>query len=229
MASDNATAHTAANYDRDVRSVIPFYDLFHGETLDLVRAAKPDPRVWLDTGCGTGTLIEKALPLFPRTEFLLADPSDKMLGQARARLVSAAPGRVRLLATTGSGELPAHVSVQPDVLTAIQCHHYLNADGRRAAVKACFDVLAAGGLFVTFENVRPLTTRGLEIGFARWRGFQMAHGRTSEQADAHLKRFDSEYFPITAVEHLALLRECGFCAAEVFWYSQMQAGFYAVK
>jgi len=229
MASDNATAHMAGNYDRDVRSAIPFYDLFHDETIGLVRAAKPDVGAWLDTGCGTGTLIGKALPLFPKTTFLLADPSEKMLDQAKARLADAAQGRVQFLATAGSGELPAHVSVQPDVLTAIQCHHYLDADGRRAAVKACFDALAPGGLFVTFENIRPLTSKGLKIGLAHWRAFQMTKGRTSEQADAHLKRFDAEYFPITAVEHLALLRDCGFSAVELFWYSQMQAGFYAIK
>lgn len=57
----------------------------------------------------------------------------------------------------------------------------------------------------------------------------MAQGRTQEQADAHLKRFGSEYFPITAVEHLALLADCGFSTVELLWYSQMQAGFYASK
>lgn len=102
MASDNASAHMAANYDRDVRTVIPFYDLLHDETIDLVRAVKPDARFWLDTGCGTGTLIEKALRLFPKTTFLLADPSQKMLHQARTRLAGVAAGRVQFVATAGS-------------------------------------------------------------------------------------------------------------------------------
>jgi tRNA (cmo5U34)-methyltransferase len=38
-----------------------------------------------------------------------------------------------------------------------------------------------------------------------------------------------EYFPITVEEHLDLLRNCGFGAVEMFWYSYMQAGFYCIK
>jgi len=47
--------------------------------------------------------------------------------------------------------------------------------------------------------------------------------------DKHIKRFDSEYFPITIVEHLDLLKETGFGDINLFWYSYAQAGFYAVK
>jgi hypothetical protein len=33
----------------------------------------------LDTGCGTGYLVELALPVFPQTRFILADPAQAML------------------------------------------------------------------------------------------------------------------------------------------------------
>ena len=35
--------------------------------------------------------------------------------------------------------------------------------------------------------------------------------------------------PITAEEHLDALAQAGFGVVEIFWYSQMQAGFYAMK
>jgi len=41
---------------------------------------------WLDTGCGTGNLVELALKAFPDTRFILADPTEKMLHAAVARL-----------------------------------------------------------------------------------------------------------------------------------------------
>ncbi len=45
----------------------------------------------------------------------------------------------------------------------------------------------------------------------------------------HLKRFDTEYFPIKTSEHMLLLKEAGFRVVEMFWMSYMQAGFYCIK
>ncbi|MFH0897574.1 MAG: class I SAM-dependent methyltransferase, partial [Candidatus Bathyarchaeota archaeon] len=76
---DNTTPHLAADYDSQVRITIPYYDTFHDETLNLVKAMRKVPYRWLDTGCGTGTFVEKALIAFPNTHFILADPTEKML------------------------------------------------------------------------------------------------------------------------------------------------------
>jgi len=86
MSNDNASAHPADRYDAEIRRVIPFYDAIQTETLDLVRSVVPRPSLWIDTGCGTGAFVARALALFPRTRFLLADLSTAMLTQARARL-----------------------------------------------------------------------------------------------------------------------------------------------
>jgi len=95
--NDNATAHPAHQYDAGVRKVIPFYDTIRSETLDLVRTIAGEPALWVDTGAGTGALVELALAAFPRTQFVLADPSEAMLGQARLRLGGAKAERVTLL------------------------------------------------------------------------------------------------------------------------------------
>ncbi len=227
--NDNATPHAAGEYDVKVRRVIPFYEAFHTETIALVKAAKPSPRLWLDSGCGTGFLVQRALDEFPGTKFLLADPSETMLEEARARLAAFIPDRVEIFAPAPTGGLVGALSGPVDVITAIQSHHYLDRDGRRAATWACFQMLAPGGLYVTFENVRPLTSRGVEVALSRMGAFQMSRGLSAEFAEGHAGRFDTAYFPVTIEEQLALLRETGFSAVELFWYSVMQAGFYAVK
>ncbi|MBN1997253.1 hypothetical protein JW935_06865 [candidate division KSB1 bacterium] len=106
---------------------MPFYEIFHDETIDLIKTVKPSPAVWLDTECGTGYLTENALSVFTGTEFVPADPSSVV------------------------------------------------------------------------EN--------------------------------HIKRFDQSYFSITVRQHLnlKLLLKTGFSIAELFWFSHMQAGFYAIK
>lgn len=230
QARDNASAHPASRYDAEVRRVIPFYDTIQSETIDLVRSVAGRPSVWIDTGTGTGALVERALPLFPETRFVLADPSEAMLGQAQLRFGAVGGGRVTILPAVASGGLP---SVRPElraqVVTAVMCHHYLEPEARRAAVKGCFEVLEPGGVLVVFENVEGESARGRELGLRRWREFQIQQGRSPEAADAHLARFGTELKPVRIAEHLALLRDAGFPTAEVFWRAHMQAGFYAVR
>src|SRR4030042_1015531 len=86
--SDNKTPHKSSEYDVNVIKTIPFYECFHQQTIDLVKTIKPDVKEWLDTGCGTGFLVEKALPVFKDCIFVLADPSAEMLMMVKNRLES---------------------------------------------------------------------------------------------------------------------------------------------
>ncbi len=230
MNTDNLTAHKASEYDAKVRQTIPFYEIIQEEVIRLVKGVKPGVACWVDTGCGTGYLAELALTAFPRTRFVLGDPAEAMLVQARKRFGSAACERVTILPATDSVGLPAGLGRGvADVVTAIQCHHYLNAEGRRQAVRACFDVLAPDGLFVTFENVAPRTPEGIRIGREGWKAFLLAQGRSEAEADKHLARYGTEFFPITVAQHLEGLTQAGFRVVELFWFSQMQAGFYGMR
>jgi tRNA (cmo5U34)-methyltransferase len=227
---DNLTAHQASDYDQKVRQTIPFYDTIHAEVLRLVKIIKPEAKCWVDTGCGTGRLVQQALAPFPATQFILADPSEAMLGEARARFSNEESARLNILPPIGSSDLVSHIGKSAaDVLTAIQCHHYLQRTERIAALRACHEVLKPGGLLVTFENIAPRTPEGVRFGLAGWRSFLIGHGRTEQEADHHLARYGREFLPITAEEHLAALTQVGFSVVELFWYSQMQAGFYAVR
>jgi tRNA (cmo5U34)-methyltransferase len=227
--SDNKTPYKASEYDNNVKATIPFYEMFHSETIDLVKTIKPEAKCWLDTGCGTGFLVEKVFKQFPRTFFILADPSKGMILEARERLRFVPSDRILFMEPVGSEDLPQRLAVQPEVITAVMCHHYLKPEQRRKAVKACCNLLATGGIFIAFENIHPDSEKHLEIGLRRWKEFQLSQGRNAKAVEQHLDRFNKEYFPIHIGEHIKLLRECGFNTAELFWYSQMQAGFYAIK
>lgn len=224
---DNKTAHMAVEYDEKVRATIPNYEFFHSETIDLVKAINQVPEKWLDTGCGTGTFAMFARKAFKSTEFVLADPSIEMLAIAQEKLKTDCI-EAEVLEPVTSQDI-----MQPDkdfdVITAIQAHHYLDREGRKAANENCFRMLKAGGVYVTFENIRPLSEAGISIGLVRWKKFQISQGKRVEEAENHASRFGKEYFPITIEEHLELLKKAGFSTAEVFWLSYMQAGFYAIK
>lgn len=227
MLNDNKTAHMASMYDEKVKATIPNYDYFHSETINLVEAINPDPPKWLDTGCGTGTFSILATNVFRNTEFVLADPSLEMLEIAKKKSTKE-DFNIKVLDPISTQEIGIMDNFF-DVITAIQVHHYLDRETRKAATENCFRMLKNEGVYITFENTRPSSDKGIKIAIERWKRFQISTGKSVEETEKHAERFDREYFPITVEEHLKLLKEIGFSIAEVFWISYMQAGFYAIK
>ncbi|MFB3763672.1 MAG: class I SAM-dependent methyltransferase [Methanotrichaceae archaeon] len=215
------------NYDEEIRHILPYYNSYHLETINLVMAVQLNPKVWLDTGCGTGTFVEMAMKHFPDTLFILADPTVDMLEAAKKKL--SGQERVEFLEPVSTQDLSREDIGSFDVITAIQSHHYLSKDDRIKATRVCYDLLNKGGMYVTFENIRPFTEIGTKIGKRNWEIFQLSKGRDPETVGNHLKRFDTMFFPLTVEEHLSILRGTGFKAVELLWYSCLQAGFYCIK
>jgi len=227
--TDNTTPHNAAEYDVHIKMTIPYYDMMHRETIDLVQTVKPDVKTWLDTGCGTGALIDKACQHFQNTHFILCDPSQNMLDECKKRFKSIPDKKIAIMEPVSSQELDVRCRSGMDVITAIQAHLYLKRDERRKATENCYRLLDDKGLYVTFENIHPLFDEGIGIGLERWMKFQVSAGKHEREVEEHGKRFNKNYFPIRVQEHLDLLKEVGFRMYDLCWYSHMQAGFYAVK
>jgi len=220
---DNKTSQPAIDYDANVCKTIPRYHMFHDETLNLVKEAISKPQSWLDTGCGTGTLLVKVIKEFGQLRVVAADPAEEMLKLASEKL------KEFEITYVLSGSEAFDYPDKFDVATAIMVHHYLDEEGRRKATQNCFDKLRQGGIYVTFETIKPNTEAALQIGLNRWRTAQILNGKRPDAVDKHIARYGSELLPITIDAHLKLLRETGFSTVEVFWVSGMQAGFYGIK
>ena len=226
---DNSTSHLSSVYDIQMPNTVPNYDCFHQEVINIIKAACINPKIWMDTGAGTGTLVKKCVDLFPKTLFFLADPSGEMLNEAKKKFVGYGTERVQFLEPVETQKISLPRDLQPDVITAIQSHHYLLPAERKIATKICYDALNDGGMFISFENIRPFTEKGIEIGKKNWSSYQLSKGKSEEQVKKHMERFGTEYYPITVEEHLSLYRECGYKTVELLWFSYMQAGFYCIK
>jgi tRNA (cmo5U34)-methyltransferase len=223
---DNASSYNADQYDRQIRLTIPYYDEIHEDILDFVKVQCPRPEAWLDTGCGTGSFVRKAQVIFPDTEFFIADPSEAMLKEAGENLAQC---RYSLAGRCGTAGLPAIAHRRFDVITAIQCHHYLSWEGRNEAARACYSLLNDGGFFITSENIRPFSDEGIARSLASWGAFQRRAGRNDDDVRDHLARLDCEYFPVTVTEHLQCYRDAGFPVAEILRVSGMQGVFWCRK
>lgn len=225
---DNATPYASGDYDVNVRQTIPFYEEFHRQTIERIRLIHAQPRLWLDTGCGTGYLVRCALEAFPNTHFVLADPSAGMLSKARKQL-QGFQQRVTFIELPTGTELNTALPNKPEVVTAIMCHHYRSPEKKKDITTSLYNLLAPAGLYITFENIRPNSPHATQLALEQWRLFQESQGRSPATVQAHLDRFDQDYFPIAIEEHLKLLKDCGFTEAHLLWHSYMQAGFYSIK
>ncbi|MFA6679681.1 MAG: class I SAM-dependent methyltransferase [Candidatus Methanomethylophilaceae archaeon] len=212
-------------YDRRVSLTIPGYEGIHKHIADTIGNLDIKPKYWLDTGCGTGTLVAKNIDRFSDTEFILADPSSDMQNVARSKLSGKQNCSFVKKGTDGinfgDGTL--------DVITAVLCHNYYDREGRRKATENCYRLLKKDGLYFTVEHIRQDTEGETDAALREWREFLIGNGRTPEEADAYLGRYDTVFFPITVREHTDLLRECGFRDVSVFWRSCSDAGFFASK
>ena len=225
--SDNKTPHKPSEYDCKVIKTIPYYECFHQETINLVKTIKPGVKKWLDTGCGTGFLIERALPVFKDCIFILADSSSEMLMIAKKRLKNFK--NIEYLDPVETENINIVKQKEYDVITAIQTHHYLNREDRIKATDNCYRLLKDNGIYVTFENIRPENDEVLDFQLDRWMNFQLLKGRSKKAVAGHRKRFGVKYFPIRVSEHLELLNSIGFRVVEILWLSYLQAGFFCIK
>lgn len=116
-----------------------------------------------------------------------------------------------------------------DIVTAVQVNHYFKKEERMAAIKKYYNALKDDGIYIFFENFAPDSEEGTRLYLKRWKEFQIANGKTKEEADLHIKRYGQNYFPITISESIRLLKACGFRMVEILWASYMQVGILARK
>ena len=218
MTNDNTTPMSAGEYDAKINQTIPYYSEFYNQTLDVIKQCGFQRIDWLDLGCGTGSLEEQALKAFPDVHFVLVDPSEKMLEQAKKKLND---DTMQYFCTDSSA---ISFSDCFDVVTAIQSHHYMQELKRKKATKNVYHALRQNGIYISFENIIPEDEDVKLFELLRWGRYQQRHGKTKEEAKAHNARCGKNYFPLTMKQHIQLLKETGFRKVHVFWCSYMQMG-----
>ena len=82
---DNASSYNSFEYDSKINMTLPYYEEFHRQVIDVIRAVNFNKLKWLDTGCGTGKTARKVLEELVEIDidFTLCDISNEMLNIAR--------------------------------------------------------------------------------------------------------------------------------------------------
>ena len=220
---ENSTPFDVAEYDRQIKRTLPFYEEMFQQAVDIVRILNLQSLRWLDVGCGTGKMARTALDNFDIQKMVCIDVEKEMLEKAENFCDNE---KVEFL-QCDIRELPYEEIF--DIVTAVQVNHYFKKDERVAAIKKCYDALAENGIYISFENFAPDSEEGARLYLERWKQFQIANGKSKEEADVHIGRYGRDYFPVTISESIGLLKDCGFRMVEILWVSYMQVGILARK
>lgn len=219
---DNITAFSSSDYNEKIRETIPYYDEFYKEIIELIHTL--NKRVsWLDVGCGTGNMAEKAIGKIELESFTFCDISSNMIESVKKKFLLSNMNFIV------KSVLELQYRNKFDVVTSIQVNHYLHSDERIVAVNNCYEALKNNGLFITFENFAPYTEQGKELYLKKWMNFQVASGKSQDESQNHIERYNKEYFPISISEHIELMKNCGFRTVEILWVSCMQVGLMGIK
>ena len=210
-------------YDRDIVATLPYYEEYFKQIVDIVHTVFHIPIAWLDIGCGTGKMADMAVKNLQVKNMVCCDNSPQMLKMAKEHICSS---KVDFLETSIQN---LEYNSNFDVITAILITHYLEYEDRVTSIRNCYNALKKNGLFFSVENFAPANDMLKILYMKRWKNYQYKNGKSEEECQNHILRYNTEYFPIPITEQIRVLQKCGFENVEIFWCSYMQVGILGIK
>lgn len=199
-------------YDRIIRTYIPYYDELIAETAGALAGSERPVRRLVDLGTGTGTLALACLDRFRRLRVVGLDADAGMLDVARRRLGGLTTRRVELCHVDfASSALPSC-----DAMVGSYALHHLRSERQKGRFyRRCFDAIAPGGIIVSGDCM-PSTSpaafrRDLEVWY---RHLAETYGRARGKRIYASWADEDTYLPL-AVE-TRLLQRAGFIV-DVAW------------
>jgi tRNA (cmo5U34)-methyltransferase len=208
-------AETAAAYSQRKPLWLPEHDYAMRLVLKALKSYLPDSARLVDLGAGTGNLSRRVLKALPDCHVTLVDFSQNMLNEA-PRLLAAFDGRYRImLEDFWRMEFPP--GEYDGVVASFALHH-----GRGEAVywdlyRKIYDWLKVPGVFVCCDVVQGDAPPLAEMNEAGWRGFLQKRDFAPEDIERIFSNYRREDSPLSLRQHLDLLMQAGFGAADVLW------------
>ncbi len=80
-------AFSPEKYDKNIVAVLPYYEEYFKQIIEIVHMAFSIPIEWLDIGCGTGKMADLAIKNLQVENMICCDNSPQMLKIAKERVV----------------------------------------------------------------------------------------------------------------------------------------------
>lgn len=225
----------AAGYDASAPIVHPYY----AAVQDAVMAAIPGrPALIVDIGGGSGRLLERCLERWPDCRAVLVDQSAPFLQLAGGRLARFGD-RVSFHESRLQDGWERAVLQPPSAIVSTSAIHHLEPPEKRALYTRCAQLLAAGGVLVNGDEVRPVDEAAYRAVVEKWAAHMQHLAETGSvsapMADALLKwrrrnveqfggpRVSGDDCHETLAVQLGYFREAGLVDVRVGWERELWA------
>jgi SAM-dependent methyltransferase len=203
--AEQAFNRDAATYDAGRRALIPCFDGFYGNAIEVIQnwGGPVSPQV-LDLGAGTGLFSSLVLPALPGAIFTLTDISEEMQAQARERF-----GETAAISYRRSDLTTDQLDGSWDLIISALAIHHLSDNEKRDLFRRIHARLAPGGLFINAEQVLgPTPTQEAQYK-AIWERQIRANGIDDNGVQRANERMAFDQCS-TVHDQLDWLRESGF-------------------
>ncbi len=203
----------ARKFDRVIEQLIPYYE----EMLRALISALPfdtDQSIQvLDLGCGTGTLAQRILEIFPRAHVTCLDFSEQMIEMAQAKLASF--NRANYVVQ----DFREYALTEPyhAVVSSLALHHLVTDEEKQAFYQKIYQGLNPGGCFYNADVVLAASKHLQSLYMERWKEFMRRQIPDDEIENVWLQKYAEEDRPAPLMDQLAWLSAIGYQNVDVVW------------
>jgi tRNA (cmo5U34)-methyltransferase len=221
-------AEVAPTYGEGMAMWVPEYAYAHNLLLDALGMYLPEGGRVLDLGAGTGRFSQMVLERYDQCHVTLVDFSANMLQEASRKLslfserYDMRPGDFFEDAIDFPGQSFDCVA------SVFAICHGREADRYRRLYQKIYHWLKPGGCFLCYDHVLGDAEPFTVLNVVGWRSFIQA-SQTPESVQEGIVGTYQEDTPLSLRQHLDLLWQAGFAAADVLWKRDIFAIYAGVK
>jgi tRNA (cmo5U34)-methyltransferase len=203
----------AQGFDDVIVKLIPYYR----QMVDALVVAIPFETSAhinvIDLGCGTGTVAEGVLNVYPNSKVTCLDLAGNMISMARTRL--ARYSTVRFV--TGDFSRFQFDKDCDAVVSSLALHHLATDDDKWRFYSQIYRSLRSGGCFYNADVVLASNESLQRKYLQQWREFMARSIPREEIESTWIAKYEAEDRPARLTDQLRWLGEIGFSDADVLW------------
>lgn len=200
----------AAEYDRMIEKIVPYYHEQHKIILSLIPFAKNDKIKALDLGIGTGILGRIILQNFSNSIISGIDISEKMIEVCKETLKGFGD---RFTLSCGDIE-KADFDTDYDIVVAGLAIHHLTDNAKKDFFRKIYKSINNNGVFLIRDIIKSESDRMNELYHKLWCDFERKNGIDPEKISEDARKND---IPASVKNHITWLNEAGFKDVDCAW------------
>jgi tRNA (cmo5U34)-methyltransferase len=167
----------------------------------------------VDLGCGTGTVAQHVLRVFPNAQITCVDLAENMIAMARAKLGMYGTARY-VVSDFQSFAFDGKYDV---IVSSLALHHLATDIDKQSVYGQIYCGLRSGGVFYNADIVLGSNDFLQDRYMDQWQSFMGQNVSSKEIESKWIPKYRAEDRPAKLTDQLKWLTEIGFADVDVLW------------